>query len=106
MTAAQAGDLARLEAKAGEAAAFLRLLGNDKRLLTLCQLLLGGETEAMRLADTVGLSPSAMSQHLARLRADGLVATRREGATIHYRLADDRVAPLISTLKDIFCPDE
>ena len=56
------------------------------------------------LAERVGLSQPALSQHLAKLREDGLVATRRSGTTIHYRIDDPRVARLIATLHDIFCP--
>ena len=89
--------------KAGEAAAMLKLLANEKRLLVLCQLL-GGERSVMSLAESVGLSASALSQHLARLRADGLVTTRRESQTIHYRLASPKAAQLLETLATIYCP--
>jgi DNA-binding transcriptional ArsR family regulator len=54
----------------------------------------------------LGLSQSALSQHLARLRADGLVATRRAGQTIHYRLADPKAARLLAVLRDLYCPPE
>ncbi len=94
-----------LEARAAEAAAMLRLLANERRLVVLCTLIAEGEAPVGRLADRVGLSQPAMSQHLARLRDDGLVATRREGTTIHYRIGDPRVAALIGTLKDVFCAD-
>jgi DNA-binding transcriptional ArsR family regulator len=56
------------------------------------------------LADVVGLSQSALSQHLGRLRDDGLVAFRRDGQTLHYRIADGRAVRLLKTLKQIFCP--
>jgi len=62
-----------------------------------------GEAAVGALADSVGLSPSALSQHLARLRDDGLVTTRREAQTIYYRIADPRVARLLALLKDIYC---
>ena len=69
---------------------------------------LGGKVQAPvgRLAERAGLSQPAMSQHLAKLREDGLVATRRAGTTIHYRIADPRVARIMATLHDIFCPPE
>jgi len=94
---------AQLEAKAAEAAQMLRLLANERRLLLLCQLAAEGEAAVGALADSVGLSPSALSQHLARLRDDGLVTTRREAQTIYYRIADPRVARLLALLKDIYC---
>lgn len=95
-----------MEARAGEAAQILRLLANERRLLVLCHLVTEGEVTVGRLAEMVGLSQPALSQHLARLRADGLVATRREGTTIHYRVADPRVGRILATLRDIFCPPE
>jgi DNA-binding transcriptional ArsR family regulator len=87
------------------AAALLRQLGNDRRLLVLCHLAAEGEVQAGRLAERVGLTQPALSQHLTRLRADGLVATRRFGTGIHYRLADPRVARLLELLHTMFCPD-
>ncbi|MBL8836274.1 MAG: helix-turn-helix transcriptional regulator [Alphaproteobacteria bacterium] len=93
-----------LAPRAAEAAALLRQLANERRLLLLCHLTVAGEATVGQLADLVGLSQSALSQHLGRLREDGLVATRRAGTTIHYRLADPRVARLIGALRDIFCP--
>jgi DNA-binding transcriptional ArsR family regulator len=87
-----------------QAAALLRLLANERRLLLLCYLMSEGEVTVGRLAGHVGLSQPALSQHLQRLRDDGLVATRREGTTIHYRIADDRVARLLATLHGLFCP--
>jgi len=93
-----------MEERAGEAAQLLRLLANERRLLLLCHLITEGEVTVGRLADMVGLSQPAISQHLARLRADGLVATRREATTIHYRVADPRVGRILLTLRDIFCP--
>jgi DNA-binding transcriptional ArsR family regulator len=95
-----------MEARAAEAAALLRLLANERRLLLLCILIAEGEAHVGRLAKKVGLSQPALSQHLAKLREDGLVATRRSGTTIHYRIADPRVARIISTLHDVFCPTE
>lgn len=89
--------------KAGEAAAMLRLLANEKRLLVLCQLV-EGERSVTALAESVGLSSSALSQHLARLRTDGLVKTRRESQTIHYRLASSKAAQLLETLASLYCP--
>ena len=93
-----------IAAHAREAADLLRLLAHDRRLLLLCHLMQEGEVTVGALAERVGLSQPAMSQHLQRLRDDGLVATRRAGTTIHYRIADDRVARLIGALQFVFCP--
>jgi DNA-binding transcriptional ArsR family regulator len=95
-----------MEAHAAAAAAMLRLLASKRRLTVLCTLIVEGEAPVGRLARRAGLSQPAMSQHLARLREEELVATRRAGTTIHYRIADPRVARIIATLQDIFCPPE
>jgi DNA-binding transcriptional ArsR family regulator len=92
------------EAHAAEAAQFLRLLGNEHRLLTMCHLLAFGEMSVNALAERIGLSQSALSQHLARLRNDGLVTYRRESQTLFYRLCDARAERVLAVLKDIFCP--
>ncbi|CAH2601983.1 Transcriptional activator HlyU [Rhodovastum atsumiense] len=97
---------AGLEAKAAEAARLLRLLANERRLLVLCHLVGAGEMTVGALADVVGLSQSALSQHLARLRADGLVATRKEAQTVFYRLADRKAAQVLTVLRDLYCPPE
>jgi ArsR family transcriptional regulator, virulence genes transcriptional regulator len=95
--------IAGLEANADEAAGFLKLLANEHRLLILCHLVTNREMTVNDLADAVGLSQSALSQHLGRLREDGLVAFRREAQTLHYRIADPRTVKLLTTLKQIFC---
>jgi DNA-binding transcriptional ArsR family regulator len=96
--------MAELESKATEAAALLKLLANENRLLILCRLALKGEMPVGDLAAAVGLSQSALSQHLARMREEGLVATRREAQTVFYRIADDNAKRLLMLLKDIYCP--
>lgn len=98
----QKADLTRLKASAAEASRFLRALANEKRLLALCQLM-GEERSVGSLAEAVGLSQSALSQHLTRLREDGMVATRRDSQTIYYRLADRRIEAMIGLLYDQFC---
>ena len=89
-------------AKAADAAGLLRLLGNEKRLMVLCHLV-EGERGAGALADAVDLSQSALSQHLALLRDSGLVATRREGQGIFYRLADPKAAEVLHLLHRLYC---
>jgi DNA-binding transcriptional ArsR family regulator len=95
-------DAMALGRAAGKAAALLRALANEHRLLILCRLA-GGERGVGELVEAVALSQSAVSQHLARLRADGLVATRRDGQAIFYSLASADVRRLIATLYDIYC---
>ena len=87
---------------AGKAAAMLRMLSHEARLAVLCDLV-GGERSAGTLVDSSGLSQSALSQHLAKLREEGLVATRRDGQTIYYRLADAKAARIIEVLHEIYC---
>lgn len=87
-----------------EAAHLLRALGNAHRLLVLCLLLEAGEMTVGALLERVDLSQSALSQHLARMREEGLVTYRREAQTLYYRIANPDVATLIATLKTIFCP--
>lgn len=96
--------IAELERKAGEAAGLLKLLANENRLLVLCRLVIAGEMSVGDLAKAVDLSQSALSQHLGRMREDGLVATRREAQTVFYRIADPDAARVLALLKDIYCP--
>lgn len=97
-------DLEQLQQSAAQAAALLQAVGNPNRLLVLCLLIAQGEMSVGALNEAVDLSPSALSQHLARMREEGLVAYRREAQTLYYRIEDPNVAKLIATLKDIFCP--
>ena len=93
-----------LQESADQAAALLQAVGNPKRLVILCLLIQQGEMSVGALNEMVALSPSALSQHLARMRQEGLVSYRREAQTLYYRIEDPNVATLIGTLKDIFCP--
>lgn len=102
---AQAAVMEKLEQRAGEAAQLLKLLANETRLLILCRLVAEREMSAGAIVAAAGLGQSAVSQHLAKLRDDNLVATRRDGQTIHYRIADRNVARIIAVLKDIYCRD-
>ena len=98
-----AAALKKLAKQAGEAAQLLKLLGNEKRLLVLCFLAARGEMTVGELVGVAKLSQSALSQHLARLRADGLVTFRRTSQTLHYRVADKRALRIIQVLKEIYC---
>lgn len=97
-------DLEKFEARAESAADLLKAMGNSRRLLVLCQLR-DGEMSVGALQERVGLSQSAMSQHLAKLKSEGLVASRRDAQTVYYRLDDPTVIRIIEVLADRFCAD-
>ena len=94
--------LAALEAKADHVAGRLALMGNPRRLMILCHLATG-EASVGALQSHVGLGQSALSQHLAKLREAGMVATRREGQTIWYRISDPDVREIMEALYETFC---
>lgn len=98
-------DIRQFEARAAQAAKLLKALSNERRLTILCQL---GDRElaVSQIQPLVDLSQSALSQHLAVLREQGVVATRREGQTIFYRIADPAAVRVVATLAEIFCPPE
>lgn len=98
-------DLATFTAKADGVAALLKAMGNGRRLMVLCKLVEHGEMTVTDLAREVALSQSALSQHLAKMRDEGLVAFRREGQTLWYRIADPRTEALLATLYQLYCKD-
>lgn len=87
---------------AGDAAGLMKALGNESRLMILCTLA-DGERSVGELNEVVPLSQSALSQQLARLRAQGLVDTRRESQTIYYSLADGPADRIIHLLYELYC---
>ncbi|MBB4952833.1 DNA-binding transcriptional ArsR family regulator [Agrobacterium vitis] len=87
------------------AAGLLTAMANPKRLMILCSLV-QGEVPVGVLASQVGLSQSALSQHLSKLRAQKLVKTRRDAQTIYYSSTSDAVMKVLGTLEDIFCAPE
>lgn len=91
-----------MERAASKASALLRSLSNGTRLMILCHLS-QGERSVGALQALLGIDQSPLSQHLARLRKDGLVETRREAQTIYYRIASDQAARVIETLYDMYC---
>ncbi|MEQ8967829.1 MAG: metalloregulator ArsR/SmtB family transcription factor [Azospirillaceae bacterium] len=95
-------DVEKLQSNARIASRLLKAMSNERRLLILCHLA-QGECSVGQLESVVGLSQSALSQHLARLRQDGLVATRRSAQTIYYSLAGDEARRIMQTLHDIYC---
>ena len=92
----------RMRAAAGEAAAALRALANEDRLLLLCELS-QGEKSVGELEDTLDIRQPTLSQQLGVLRAEGLVTTRRDGKFIHYSVADSKALALLDTLYRIYC---
>lgn len=98
-----ADNLQAMLAHATEAAQLLKALANENRLMILCTLI-GGEMSVGELNETVPLSQSALSQHLASLREAGLVSTRKEAQTVFYRLEGDEAAKVIAVLQSIYCP--
>ena len=101
---ATTADLEFMQQGAARAAALLRAVGNEHRLLVLCLLIEQGEASVGTLLEQVRLSQSALSQHLARMRDEGLVTFRRDAQTLYYRIADPAAERLVAALKDIFCP--
>ena len=95
-------DLAGFAGQAAEAVAVLKSIAHEGRLLVLCYLGEAGELSVGELVHRIGLSQSALSQHLAVLRADGLVTTRRDAQTIYYRLSDPIAERLIGVLCELY----
>ena len=97
-------DFSELNARAGEAEIFLKALANRHRLMIVCELH-KGERSVGVLQEAIGLSQSALSQHLARLREDHLVKTRRDAQTIYYELASDKASQMVGLLYKMFCSE-
>lgn len=99
-----ADEMQQLQSNAKRAAQLLHTLSNEHRLIVLCQLVGAGEMSVGQLLQCVPLSQSALSQHLAKMREEGLVTYRREAQTVYYRIADANIVQILATLKQIFCP--
>lgn len=95
-------DVDELKSNAQRASELLKAMSNEKRLMILCYLA-GGEKAVGEMEKLVGLSQSALSQHLARLRRDGLVKTRRASQTIYYSLSGGEAAAIMETLYGLYC---
>ena len=98
-------DMEQLAPKAAEAESFLKAMASRHRLMILCELQ-EGELSVSALQEALGLGQSSLSQHLARLRADGLVETRRVSQTIYYRIDNPKVSRMMQALYESFCADE
>jgi len=94
-----------LQNQSKKAASLLRMMSNERRLLILCQL---GQCErsVSELVAMIGLSQSALSQHLGVLRKQGLVATRRQAQSIYYSIKDPAVTEILKTLYQLYCPQK
>lgn len=88
--------------QAAKAVALLKSLSHEGRLQILC-LLVDGERNVTQLAEALGSSPVSVSQQLMRLRAEGIVRTRRDGKSVIYSLARDDVRAIVSALRDTYC---
>lgn len=87
-----------------KAAALLQMMSNERRLLMLCMLIEHKEMTVNALVESIGLSQSAVSQHLAKMREEGLVTFRREAQTLYYYIQNPAVEKVVTTLKSIYCP--
>ncbi|WP_439817119.1 ArsR/SmtB family transcription factor [Zavarzinia sp. CC-PAN008] len=96
-------DPATFAANATQVANLLKAIGNQRRLMVLCKLAERGEMTVGDLAVAVALSQSALSQHLSRLKEEGLVRFRRDAQSLWYRIADPRLETLMATLYDLYC---
>lgn len=94
-----------MAAAASDAAALMKMLSNEHRLTILCHLIAADEMSVGELVANIGLSQSALSQHLAKLREERLVTFRREAQTLFYRVCDERAARVLVVLHQMFCPD-
>ncbi len=97
-------DIAQLRMRAGEVSGLLKLLANPGRLLIACELM-DGERTVSEIEQRTGVRQPNLSRDLARLRAAGLVAARRQGKTVHYRLKDSRITLLMGALCAAFAAD-
>jgi DNA-binding transcriptional ArsR family regulator len=99
-------DIHTLQNQVNKAAALLKTLSNPQRLMILCILISKPETEAGELSRMSGLSASATSQHLARMKYEGLIEGVRNARFIRYHIKDEAIFEVVQTLKNIYCPGE
>ncbi|MFY9993569.1 MAG: metalloregulator ArsR/SmtB family transcription factor [Leclercia sp.] len=98
--------LSQLQESASLASTLLKSMSNSKRLLILCILIDRPGTSSGELGQLTGLTPSATSQHLAKLKEEGLIESERVAQRVNYFIKNDAVKQVIYTLKDIFCPED
>jgi len=98
-------DFSQMQDNAGKACGLLKAMANEARLMVLCHLI-EGERSVSELQEAIGLSQSAMSQHLAVLREQGVVTTRRDGQSVYYRVSEGPAMALMETLHREFCESQ
>lgn len=98
--------LSQLQESASLATTLLKSMSNSNRLLILCILIDKPGTSSGDLGQLTGLTPSATSQHLAKMKEDGLIKSERAAQKVKYFIKSDTVKKVISTLKDIYCPED
>lgn len=95
-------DLEKMRSSAADVSDLLKLLGHPDRLMVLCQLKFG-EQSVGELSRNLGVKQSPLSQHLARMRHEGVVTSRREAQTIFYSITDPKITQVISVLYELYC---
>ncbi len=98
-------DLELMHSSAADVSDLLKLLGHPDRLMVLCQLKFG-EQSVGELSRNLGIKQSPLSQHLARMRHEGVVTSRREAQTMYYSIADKKVAQVVGTLYELYCEQD
>lgn len=98
-------DLEVMQSSAADVSDLLKLLGHPDRLMVLCQLKFA-EQSVGELSRNLGIKQSSLSQHLARMRHEGVVTSRRDGQTMYYSIADPKVALVIGTLYELYCEQD
>jgi DNA-binding transcriptional ArsR family regulator len=93
------------KAEVSRIANVLQVIANERRLVLFAEMIRSGETTVTSLAESAGLSLSAASQHLGKMRKAGFISFRRDSQTLWYRISDARVSELIETLDMLFCQD-
>ena len=98
-------DLDKMQQSAKAATDLLKLLGHPDRLMVLCQLK-AGEQSVGELSKNLGIKQSPLSQHLARMRHEGVVESRREAQTVYYSISGEKVTKVVGILYDLYCAED
>jgi DNA-binding transcriptional ArsR family regulator len=98
-------DLEKMQSSAADVSDLLKLLGHPDRLMVLCQLKFG-EQSVGQLSRNLGVKQSPLSQHLARMRHEGVVTSRRDAQTMFYSIADPKIAQVVAVLYDLYCEQD
>ncbi|MBT8446381.1 MAG: metalloregulator ArsR/SmtB family transcription factor [Gammaproteobacteria bacterium] len=98
-------DLEKMQSSASDVSDLLKLLGHPDRLMVLCQLKFG-EQSVGELSGNLGIKQSPLSQHLARMRHEGVVTSRRDAQTMYYSITDEKVAQVVGVLYELYCEQD